>query len=192
MRIRSCPDHPDAMDALCLSASDGGTEIEIDRCVECGSLWFDAGELEMAASLHARPASGESEHPCPCCKKQMRAASLPRGMFAHRCDSCRGTFLDAKTVAALKSDKLPRPPERKAKGHASVGFICVKCSGKFPYAKGNATNKGLMCPGCVVNPQVERITRGPTSTYRASGRGAVGLDIGFLDVFDSLADLFGD
>lgn len=72
------------MDALCLASSDGGPEIEIDRCGDCGALWFDAGELEMAANLHARPAPGESEHPCPVCRQQMRLASLPRGLFAHR------------------------------------------------------------------------------------------------------------
>lgn len=178
------------MDALCISASDGGTELEIDRCAECGALWFDAGELEMAANLHARPSAAESEHPCPVCSQQMRGANLPRGLFAHRCDSCRGTFLDGATVRALNTEKLPRPPDARPKNQATVGFICARCSGKFPYAKGNATNKGLMCPGCVVNPQVERLTRGPTSTYRAPGTGEEGIDFDLGDAVDSIMNLF--
>lgn len=178
------------MEALWIAASDGGNEIEIDRCAECGSLWFDAGELEMAANLHARPSEAESEHPCPVCRQQMRGACLPRGLFAHRCDSCRGTFLDPANLAALQSEKLPRLPEDKARAPATVGFTCARCGEKFPYSRGNATSKGLMCPGCVVNPQVERITRGPTSTYRAPYTDDTGIDFTLGDALDSVLDLF--
>ena len=178
------------MDALCVASSDGGREIEIDRCAECGALWFDAGELEMAANIHARKSFAESEHACPVCHHQMQGATLPRGLHAHRCDNCHGTFLDPATVAALKSGKLPRPPQSKARSQTSVGFLCARCNQKFPYAKGNATNKGLMCPGCVVNPQVETIRRGLTSAYRAPGTDAAGLDFDLVDAFDSIVDLF--
>ena len=179
------------MDCLFIVASDGGSEIEIDRCGECGALWFDAGELEMAANLHARPSQAESEHPCPVCKQRMRSAALPRGLFAHHCDSCQGTFLDAATLAALKTDKLPRLPESKPRNELSVGFVCARCNQKFPYAKGNATSKGLMCPTCVVNPQVEKIRRGPTSTHRSSlSAGSLGYDFDFIEAFDSIMDLF--
>ncbi len=101
------------MDALFLFSTDGGRELEVDRCGECGSLCFDAGELEMAANLHARPSDAESEYPCPVCRQRMLGANLPRNLFAHFCDSCRGTFLDAATLAALKNEKLPVLPEGK-------------------------------------------------------------------------------
>jgi Zn-finger nucleic acid-binding protein len=178
------------MFALCVAASDGGAEVEIDRCGQCGALWFDSGELEMAANLHARPSAAESEHPCPVCRQQMRGAALPRGLFAHRCDSCHGTFLEADTVAALRSDKLPRLPDARPANPATVGFLCARCGQKFPYAKGNATSKGLMCPICVVNPQVEKITRGPTSTYRGSPYDRSGVDDDLGDALDSVLDLF--
>ena len=184
------------MEALWIAATDGGSEIEIDRCAECGALWFDAGELEMAANLHARPSEAESEHRCPVCAQQMRGASLPRGLFAHRCDSCQGTFLDASNIAALKSEKLPRLPETAARAQATVGFVCAECNGKFPYAQGNGTRKGLVCPGCVVNPQVDRITRGPTSMYRApdeglyGGTGGGGFEFDLVDLVQMVGDLF--
>lgn len=191
MRARSCPLHPDAMDALFISALDGGTEIEIDRCATCGSLWFDAGELEVAANVHARPSSAESEHPCPVCHQRMRGAALPRGLFAHRCDSCQGTFLDGETVAALKNDKLPRVPEQAPK-RASVGFLCARCQQRFDFAKGNGTSLGLMCPDCVVNPQVEKITSGPSSDYRfpSMRQTNAGLDLAYA--FDVIFDLFSN
>ena len=47
-----------------------------------------------------------------------------------------------------------------------------------------------MCPGCVVNPQVERITRGSTSTYRMPGSRAPGIEFDLVDLFDSIFDLF--
>jgi len=191
MRARSCPLHPNAMDALFVAAMDGGSEIEIDRCSECGSLWFDAGELEVAANVHARPSSAESEFPCPVCQQRMRGASLPRGLDAHRCDSCQGTFLEGKTVAALGSEKLPRVPEQAAK-RASVGFLCARCNQRFPFAKGNGTSIGLMCPDCVVNPQVEKITSGPTSDFTEPSVGRSGNGVDVEDAFDVLFALFGD
>ncbi len=177
------------MDALFVAASDGGAEIEIDRCHECGSLWFDAGELEVAANLHARASNAESEHPCPVCRQRMRAASLPGGLGAHRCDSCQGTWLDGETVAELKSSKLPRVPERQAK-RSSVGFLCAKCQQRFPFAQGNGTSLGLVCPGCVVNPQVTKLGPGATGLHRSAllVDGTTGFDVD--DAFDALFDLF--
>jgi Zn-finger nucleic acid-binding protein len=179
------------MDALFISALDGGTEIEIDRCAQCGSLWFDAGELEVAANVHARPSAAESEYPCPVCRQRMRGASLPRGLHAHRCDSCQGTFLEGSTVTALGSERLPRVPDQAPK-QASVGFLCARCHQRFPFARGNGTSLGLMCPECVVNPQVEPITSGPTSDYRVPSmqQTNAGLDLAYA--LTVIFDLFSD
>lgn len=154
MRATRCPHHPVPMDVLWLAPENGGNEIEIDRCSDCGALWFDLGELEKSVNLRAKPTHSESELDCPVCRQRMAAATLPDGAFAHHCRSCQGVLIDPIGIAVLDHPRLPRPPGSKP---SRTGFLCVKCDHRFPYAQGNGTNLGLMCRGCVANPQVERL-----------------------------------
>ncbi len=47
-----------------------------------------------------------------------------------------------------------------------------------------------MCPGCVVNPQVEKLDWGSASLYREPGQ-EVDTGFDFALLFDSIRDLFG-
>jgi len=154
------------MDLLMIVADDGGREVEIDRCSDCGALWFDAGELEKSVNLRASPTHAESELSCPVCSQRMMAASLPGGAFAHHCQSCQGVLIDPVGLSVLGHDRLPRPPGSKP---SLSGFVCVRCQKRFPYAQGNGTSLGLMCGSCVVNPQVEKLPERNASALDLNG-----------------------
>jgi Zn-finger nucleic acid-binding protein len=62
--------------------------VEIDRCVECGGTWLDAGEIERISAMSradpgplsqslARAASGaKSKRECPRCARALRSARI--------------------------------------------------------------------------------------------------------------------
>lgn len=147
MRPRTCPTHRAPMQRL-ITATAEGKELEIDRCGECGSLWFDAGELEMLATHRALPAGPGFEHFCPSCSDPARDPSVGGNFAAARCNDCNGTYLDGATVARLHGERLPRPPDLTAKPK-EIGFLCAGCEGRFPYAHGNVTASGLVCRQCL-------------------------------------------
>ncbi len=147
MRPRTCPTHRAPMDRLITNAANG-RELEIDRCGQCGALWFDAGELEMLATHRALAAGPGFEHFCPSCSDPAKDPAVGGAFAAARCNDCQGTYLDGATVAKLKAERLPQPPEQLV-SPAELGFLCAACEGRFPYADSNATAAGLVCKGCV-------------------------------------------
>jgi Zn-finger nucleic acid-binding protein len=156
MRSRTCPTHRAPMQRL-ITATATGKELEIDRCGECGALWFDAGELEMLATHRALPAGPGFEHFCPSCSDPARDPSVGGNFAQARCNGCQGTFLDGPTVARLKSERLPVPPDANQKAQA-IGFLCATCGARFPYAQGNVTASGLVCRACLGGPGTGRKT----------------------------------
>ena len=131
-----------------MTTTPAGKDLEIDRCGECGALWFDAGELELLATQRALPAGPGFEHFCPSCAEPAREPAVGGSFASARCTRCGGTFLDAATVAKLSAGKLPHVPEA-AQTPRQIGFICGRCEGRFPYAEANATALGLVCRECV-------------------------------------------
>lgn len=71
-------------------------DVEIDRCLDCGGMWFDWGELGRAshASMAVELLEGSSTRPCPRCAITLRPALLPRVIPVEHCERCRGFFLD--------------------------------------------------------------------------------------------------
>jgi Zn-finger nucleic acid-binding protein len=83
--------------------------IEIDRCPECGGIWFDAQEMrELQRVKDARridvgdksagPNNDESRDiRCPRCQALMLTVidSVQRHITFESCPECLGTFLDA-------------------------------------------------------------------------------------------------
>jgi Zn-finger nucleic acid-binding protein len=147
MRPRTCPTHRAPMQRL-ITATAAGKELEIDRCGECGSLWFDAGELEMLATHRAVAAGPGFEHFCPSCSDPTKDPAVGGQFAAARCNACDGTYLDGPTVTKLHGGRLPRPPD-PAVPPAELGFLCAGCEVRFPYAHGNATARGLVCRACL-------------------------------------------
>jgi uncharacterized protein len=76
--------------------------VEADRCVGCGGLWFDGGELGKAARgpLPTMKPLGVSKRACPHCLVAMqvgRAADVE----VDRCATCKGVYLDAGEFVRL-------------------------------------------------------------------------------------------
>lgn len=146
MRARTCPTHRAPMHRL-IARSASGTEIELDRCGDCGALWFDAGELEQLDRFRARPAGPGFDRICPSCSNPDLDPAVGGHFTSAQCGSCQGTFLDAATVAKLASERLPRLPEAK-RSAGELGFVCASCEQRFPYAEANAIARGLVCRDC--------------------------------------------
>jgi PAT family beta-lactamase induction signal transducer AmpG len=83
--------------------------VEVDRCSNCGGLWFDTGELEALRSKAAAQAidTGErsegrrynaiDEYRCPRCGGEMEKHVDPqqRHIWFETCTDCDGSFFDA-------------------------------------------------------------------------------------------------
>ena len=84
--------------------------IEIDRCEECGGLWFDRDELAAY-----RKADGKNDHhelvsvvcreepclSCPRCRSETLVAVEVAGVEARRCSNCSGIAIQSKSVPSI-------------------------------------------------------------------------------------------
>ncbi len=82
---------------------------EIDRCVYCKGIWFDAGEIESLKSKEAAKAldTGSAtegkyqnkvdDYPCPRCNGEMQKIvdEQQRHIWYETCAECEGSFFDA-------------------------------------------------------------------------------------------------
>jgi Zn-finger nucleic acid-binding protein len=99
-------------------------EIEINRCVRCGGLWFDRREdtalmrdaPAAAAAIDTGPVWQSSMHNdqgksfCPRDGSLMRRLAVPDrpGMWVERCPTCEGTYFDAGELAQLTEGEIGR------------------------------------------------------------------------------------
>ena len=95
-------------------------EIEVDRCVRCGGLWFDSQEheavrhREAAEQIDSGPAWMASMHNaqertyCPRDGTLMArfAPSERPEIRVERCPTCDGSFFDAGEFTQLKEHEL--------------------------------------------------------------------------------------
>jgi len=103
--------------------------IEVDWCVNCHGIWFDAGELELLAEkagIEIAPDligevtdSREARRRCPRCRRKMEKAS-PESDASLLLDRCprHGLWFDAGELGALL-----RGLEKDAAGAAVLGFL---------------------------------------------------------------------
>jgi len=89
--------------------------VEIDRCVLCNGIWFDAGEIEVMRDKKAAAAidTGDAaigkalnvidNYRCPRCSGSMVRVVDPQqtGIWYEICSSCSGSFLDAGELLDL-------------------------------------------------------------------------------------------
>lgn len=144
----------------------------------CGSAWFPFERLEkvLARKLTYEALGGETERRCPDCTLSLTTVLILGNVPVETCSACRGVFLDWPDVVdvAGRSEQAPgsrakelerklRPageqryaafvtPDEPAPPNPN-GFVCPACGGRFPYAQGSATSRGLLCSGCA--PQVQ-------------------------------------
>ncbi len=81
-------------------------ELEIDYCDNCGGIWLDSGELELALGEdrfredQLIPVAGEAgtaqgTRKCPICSRRMQIVKLPEGAIElDRCERGHGLWFD--------------------------------------------------------------------------------------------------
>jgi PAT family beta-lactamase induction signal transducer AmpG len=83
--------------------------IEIDRCVYCEGIWFDAGEsealrhkeaaaeIDTGAARDGRQTNKFDNYECPRCSGNMMRVVDPKQthIWFEKCESCDGSFFDA-------------------------------------------------------------------------------------------------
>ncbi len=109
-----CPKCEAAMEAVQVD------EVEVDRCVRCGGLWFDAQEHETvrriagSEAIDSGPAWQAAVHNaqgkafCPRDGTLMRRVEAPTQpeIWIERCRACDGSFFDAGEFTELKDQEL--------------------------------------------------------------------------------------
>jgi Zn-finger nucleic acid-binding protein len=83
--------------------------IQVDRCLDCGGTWLDAGELQMllelagldagelSAALRRAEALGRSGRRCPRCRRRLQTVPIERPEVRVELDRCPrgdGLWLD--------------------------------------------------------------------------------------------------
>lgn len=143
MKLRDCPDCNTHMQPFWLPAKTLGSEVELDRCADCGGVWFDAGELVAASSKEVRATSTKTDRPCPSCTAMLVQGRIVDGPAVETCASCRGTFLEARDLDALAKKA------RQSTAPSGTGFVCDSCGERKPFSAAQATLTGLECAECV-------------------------------------------
>ena len=100
-----CPACPGTM------APEQAADTVVDRCGGCGSVWFDATELDRQLQVHAVTGCTETEIPdygmsgrlCPrCYPRALRLAGWHDLRF-DRCPRCHGIFVEPGELEALSA-----------------------------------------------------------------------------------------
>ncbi len=122
--------------------------VEIDRCIWCGGVYFDAGEIDEAGAGAAALTLYDDvvDVRCPECAVEMSSAELSR-IPAYGCGQCRGIYVQGSQLEALVGEAQPEPLEREA-----LTFRCEGCGQEFPIEDGMASGHGLCCARCFGRP----------------------------------------
>jgi Zn-finger nucleic acid-binding protein len=143
MSARDCPDCDTRMQAFWVPSKKAGAEVELDRCNDCGGVWFDSGELAAASGRSVTGTGEETDRQCPACDASLHEASLAGSIAVETCPECAGTFLEARDMDALVKKSKPK----SAPG--GTGFVCDACGQRKPFSLAQATLTGLECDVCV-------------------------------------------
>jgi Zn-finger nucleic acid-binding protein len=86
-------------------------KIEVEQCLSCNGLWFDANELDEYLNekllLINSPKVAETKQydkksgPCPKCQKMMEEDVL-KNVVIDRCPACQGVWLDGGELDKLE------------------------------------------------------------------------------------------
>jgi Zn-finger nucleic acid-binding protein len=90
--------------------------INVDKCVSCGTFWFDAGELDTyisanfpektnVPSILTRFESSECSYEefCPKCQKQKLICGRVGKLSLSKCAKCSGILITKDEIDSLKS-----------------------------------------------------------------------------------------
>lgn len=115
-------------------------DIELDHCLDCGGVWFDAGELalmlqslEMAehglclAEIIKFPEamSSEKKRRCPICGHRMKKTVLGKepGTLIDVCDRGDGLWFDGGELAQLLKHLVKSPGKEQNEPQEIINFL---------------------------------------------------------------------
>ena len=106
------------------------SSVELDYCVSCHNVWFDADEIDQyCAENHIRfslpkVAENSSTHKCPSCDGQLMS-SRNDGITVEQCSSCSGVLVSSQTLDAI----LPSGEPNNAASTIENSVSLVECVG---------------------------------------------------------------
>ena len=116
--------------------------ITIDRCNQCGGLWFDAQELDRCLlPLYAAgsqppeariPERSRGTRRCPRCDQYMTTAGWT-ALVLDRCPTCRGLFVEAHELAHMER---VQPPHHAQSFEAQLHDIMLSTGWTLLHAEG--------------------------------------------------------
>lgn len=136
-----CPQCNHPMRPFMIQSRNPGVDVELDRCHNCGGVWFDSGELEIATGRSVIKSMRASDRFCPRCAIPLLNAELTAGVAVEACRTCKGTYLDARDIHTVTKQSPAKPPE-------DVSFVCEACHERKPFAHAQPTSKGTVCSDC--------------------------------------------
>ncbi|MFZ5444663.1 MAG: zf-TFIIB domain-containing protein [Myxococcota bacterium] len=136
-----CPQCNTRMKSFVVQSRHPGVDVELDRCLACGGVWFDAGELELATGRSVLKSSKSTDRYCPRCLIPLLNAELTAGVAVESCRHCKGTYLDAKDIEIVTRKQPVKPPK-------DVSFVCEACGQRKPFAEAQTTTLGIECAEC--------------------------------------------
>lgn len=87
--------------------------VELDYCVKCHNVWFDAEELDqycaqngIAFSMPIIAATHESARMCPSCTCALGRAHRD-GIVVEKCTSCSGVLISSQSLDGLLPCREP-------------------------------------------------------------------------------------
>ena len=115
-------------------------KIELDYCVNCSGVWFDAGELELlletmqleetSLSLDniltsPEAKSTEKKRRCPICGQKMKKATVGHKpeVFIDACPQGDGLWFDSGEVGQLITQLSDKPSEKPDSQERVITFL---------------------------------------------------------------------
>ncbi|MBL8955456.1 MAG: zf-TFIIB domain-containing protein [Myxococcaceae bacterium] len=137
--------------------------VWLDRCPQCRSIWFDAGEAETAAGadLHLALTANELPGQCPVCHVPLYAATLA-GAESKACAKCRGVHLQ---IAQLPAVSFKETPDDEPTLKPPALFECTLCQRTFSLDQGD----GVTCYSCAPGPTITGESAAPSRLARRIG-----------------------
>lgn len=163
MNTLNCPDCQTPLSPITNS------DVVIDVCPQCRGIWLDAGEFDLVLgqklssqireSAILNPAISLEPRLCPRDSQDLRIADLG-GAELDTCPTCRGIWVEAADLDALKDAPEPAPQETQPEEPQirverpppqDLGTaICASCGEETPIQRSLKRMDSFWCEACVI------------------------------------------
>ena len=113
-------------------------KVELDYCVDCSGVWFDAGEIELLLERMQLESAGleglhltdeakstEGKRRCPVCRKRMKKVALGHKpvIVIDACPDGDGLWFDSGEVAQVVAHLAAQQPEEEDSQERVITFL---------------------------------------------------------------------